>query len=116
MKFSFDSIFYYVSNLDRAIDFYSRVLGFKLLSRDSVARFDVDGVLFELVSMPNTERLQGSGNARLCLKVSSVADAVRDLETKGVRTRSAEAKQGGILACFNDPDGNEICLWEYLKK
>lgn len=47
--FRFDCVFYYVSELDRAIAFYTAVLGFELASRDAVARFRIDGVLFELV-------------------------------------------------------------------
>ena len=47
--FRFDCIFYYVRDLDRAIAFYATVLGFRLSSRDAVARFNVDGVRFELV-------------------------------------------------------------------
>jgi len=25
-------------------------------------------------------------------------------------------KSAGVLGCFEDPDGNEICLWQYLNK
>lgn len=44
MKLKFDCVFYYVSDLERSIRFYTDVLGFKLSSRDFVARFFVDGV------------------------------------------------------------------------
>jgi len=36
MKFHFDCIFYYVSDLERSIRFYQDVLGFKLVSLDAV--------------------------------------------------------------------------------
>jgi len=49
MKIQFDCVFYFVSDLDRSVRFYSDVLGLRLKSRDAVARFNVDGVLFELV-------------------------------------------------------------------
>jgi catechol 2,3-dioxygenase-like lactoylglutathione lyase family enzyme len=39
-KFSFDAIYYRVSDMDEAIKFYRDVLGFKLTSRDYVARFN----------------------------------------------------------------------------
>jgi hypothetical protein len=45
MKCHFDCIFYYVSDMNRAISFYTDILGLKLTSRDIVARFDIDGVL-----------------------------------------------------------------------
>ena len=47
--FSFDAIYYHVKDVDKAVAFYRDVLGFSLKSRDYVARFEVDGVLFELV-------------------------------------------------------------------
>ncbi len=111
--FHFDAVFYYVSDLERSIRFYRDVLGFKLVSRDDVARFDVDGVLFELVPAPEGNALGGHGNARLCLHVPDVAQALNELRDQGVSIRPPESKSTGILGRFCDPDGNEICLWEY---
>jgi len=114
MTFHFDCVFYYVSDLERAVRFYEDVLGFKLVSRDAIARFDVDGVLFEVVpSTLKTNRKQ-SGNARLCLRVDRVEEALRELKSKRVPTTQAQDKGTGILGSFQDPDGNEICLWQYL--
>ena len=48
MKCHFDCVFYYVTDMNRAISFYSDILGLKLTSRDVVARFDIDGVLFSV--------------------------------------------------------------------
>ncbi len=115
MPFSFDAVFYYVSDLDAAVRFYAEVLGFTLRSRDVVARFDLDGVLFEVVPTSDEHKLQGGGNARLCLKVDDMPAALRQLQERGVRTSPAEAKENGVLASFQDPDGNEICLWQYCK-
>jgi catechol 2,3-dioxygenase-like lactoylglutathione lyase family enzyme len=113
MKFNFDAIFYYVSDLERAIKFYTEVLGFELQSRDYVARFLIGGVLFELVPTTDSCKLQGGGNARLCLQVDDIHSAILDLRSKGVRTANVESKENGLLTCFPDPDGNEICLWQY---
>lgn len=113
MKFHFDCVFYYVSDLERSIRFYRNVLGFKLVSRDVVARFDIDGVLFEVVPAPDQSVLRQAGNARLCLRVDSVEEALTELRAKGVHTGKAESRGTGKLGSFEDPDGNEICLWEY---
>jgi catechol 2,3-dioxygenase-like lactoylglutathione lyase family enzyme len=99
--------------MERAIRFYADILGFKLLSRDVVARFDVGGILFEIVPAPDPSKLAGTGNARLCLRVDNVEQALRELRAQGVKTAEAEPKDTGVLGCFNDPDGNEICLWQY---
>jgi catechol 2,3-dioxygenase-like lactoylglutathione lyase family enzyme len=112
MKFNFDCVFYYVTDMDRAVVFYTDVLGLKLKSRDVVARFDIDGVLFELAPAPSEVNLQGGGNARLCLGVDDIRRAVEELRGNGVQTGQVREVPGGILATFEDPDGNEICLWQ----
>jgi catechol 2,3-dioxygenase-like lactoylglutathione lyase family enzyme len=112
MKLSFDCIFYYVSDIERAVDFYSNILGLKLISQDVVARFDIDGVLFELVPTKAVAEIHGGGNARLCLKSANVRDAIRELQLKGVSVSEPNSVEGGILATVNDPDGNEILLWQ----
>ena len=116
MTFHFDCIFYYVSDLERSIRFYQDVLGFKLVSQDVIARFDVDGVLFEVVPSTLKTKRKQSGNARLCLRVDRVEEALRELKSKGVPTSQAQDKGTGILGSFQDPDGNEICLWQYLSE
>jgi catechol 2,3-dioxygenase-like lactoylglutathione lyase family enzyme len=112
MRFNFDCVFYYVSDIERAISFYVDVLGLDLVSRDVVARFDIDGVLFEVVPTPMMAKLQGSGNARLCLRVDSIGHALSELRAKGIHTSEIRDEGKGLLASFEDPDGNEICLWQ----
>jgi len=73
----------------------------------------LNGVVWELVPTQDAARRQYSGNARLCLRVPSVAEAIRNLEAKRVPTSEAEVKDSDILASLKDPDGNEICLREY---
>lgn len=109
----FDCVFYYVSNLERAIRFYSDILGFRLTSRDAVARFDLDGVLFELVLAENPAQLSGQGNARLTLAVDDIRQTADELASKGVAMTEVHAVSNGLLATFDDPDGNEIVLWQY---
>ena len=116
VTYQFDCVFYYVSEMERAVRFYRDVLGFKSISQDVVARFDVAGVLFELVPAPDRSKLQGTGNARLCLRVKNIEQALQQLRAQGVRVSQAQPKANGILAFFDDPDGNEVCLWQYLQE
>src|SRR5664280_1532922 len=113
MELHFDCVFYYVSSLEAAVPFYRDVLGFKLISHDVVARFDIDGVLLEIVPAAAQGNLRAPGNARLCLRVDSVEQALQELRAKGARTGAAVDKGTGVLGSFEDPDGNEICLWQY---
>ena len=110
----FDCIFYYVSDLDRAIRFYSAVLEFQLSSLDAVARFHVDGVLFELVPASDREVLSGRGNARLTLAVDQVEAAARELRAKGVPVSDVHPVSNGRFVSLTDPDSNEIILWQYV--
>lgn len=115
MTLRFDSVFYYVSDLDRAVVFYQNVLGLKLVSKDRVARFDVDGVRLELVPTRHTERYGGTGNARLCLRVDSLNAERNDLMRFGVMSSEPVDEGAGLLSSIHDLDGNEICLWEEKK-
>ena len=112
LKLSFDAVFYYTNDMQKAIAFYRDVLGFPLVSRDYVARFDIDGVLFELVPAPTGTSVSGPGNARLSLGVTDIHEAVRELQVRGVATTPIKEEPGGLLSYFKDPDGNELCLWQ----
>jgi predicted enzyme related to lactoylglutathione lyase len=111
-KFVFDCVYYHTRNMDHAVTFYERILGFPLQSRDYVARFKVDGVLFELVPTHDANSVAGPGNARLSLGVRDIYDAVRYLESHGVKATPPKQEVGGMLSLFHDPDGNELCLWQ----
>lgn len=115
MKFKFDCIFYYVSDIERSIRFYSDVLGLQLQSQDFVARFNADGVLFELVPSADKSKVGSGGNARLCLEVENLDETLRELKQRKLRIEPAKSEHGGRLASFYDPDENEICLWEYSR-
>jgi predicted enzyme related to lactoylglutathione lyase len=55
----------------------------------------------------------GSGNARLCFSVANLHETVEQMHARGVPTSKIKEKSDGRLAFFRDPDGNELCLWEY---
>lgn len=112
---NFDCVFYYVSDLDRAVRFFSETLGLAMSSRDHVARFVIDGVLFELVPTTDPSRYSGHGNARICFGVTNIIRAVDELTRKGVSVSPVHQVENGFLATFADPDGNELALWQFAK-
>lgn len=112
LKLSFDTVFYYVSHMDISVAFYRDTLGLPLVSQDYVARFDLDGVLIELVPLPPGTVVPGSGNARLCFSVANLQETLERMHNRGVPTSKIKEKKDGRLAFFRDPDGNELCLWE----
>lgn len=112
MRLKFDCIFHYVADVDAAIPFYRDVLELDLVSRDTVARFDIDGVRFELVPDSRPERMPPGKSAHLCLSVSDMEQARTWLRGKGVELSTPQSVEGGLLVTFQDPDGNEIYLWQ----
>lgn len=115
LKLSFDAVFYYVTNIEESIAFYRDTLGLPMMSHDYVVRFDLDGVLVELVPLPPGSVVPGSGNARLCFEVSDIKQTLEQLHARGIATSGIKNKKGGKIAFFRDPDGNELSLWEYEK-
>lgn len=115
LKLSFDAVFYYVTDMEASVAFYRDTLGLPLVSKDFVARFDLDGVLIELVPLPPGSVVPGNGNARLCFSVADLDATVEQLHKRGITTSDIKHKKGGRLAFFRDPDGNELSLWEYAK-
>lgn len=115
IRLAFDSVFYYVTDMEASIAFYRDTLGLNLVSHDYVARFDIDGVLMELVPMPPGSVVPGNGNARLCLEVTDLDETIEQLRHRGIPTSSIKPKKDGRLAFFRDPDGNELSLWEYAR-
>ncbi len=112
LKLTFDAVYYHVTDIEKSVAFYRDVLGLRLTSRDYVARFHIDGVLFELVPNAAGNALQGTGNARLSLGVKDIQEATRALQAKDVPTTPIKEESGGLLSFFKDPDGNELCLWQ----
>ncbi|MGB6031774.1 MAG: VOC family protein, partial [Bacteroidota bacterium] len=80
MDLRFDCFFYHVSDMDRAVSFYRDLLGLQLKSRDVVARFEIDGVLFELV--PDSPQRGGGG--KLCLRTEDLSRTAEELRERGV--------------------------------
>jgi len=115
LRLSFDAVFYYVTDMDASIAFYRDILGLPLVSHDYVARFDLDGVLIELVRRPPGSVVPGSGNARLCFSVSNLQETMEQMHARGIPTSDIRNKKGGKLVLFRDPDDNELCLWEYAE-
>ena len=115
LKLSFDTVFYYVTDMEASIAFYRDTLGLPLVSQDYVVRFDLDGVLIELVPLPPGTVVPGNGNARLCFSVLNLEETLEQIRARGIPTSKIKEKRDGRLAFFRDPDGNELCLWEYTR-
>lgn len=114
---------YQVTDVDRAIAFYTDRLGFRLQSQAGPAFAAVlRGDLRLLLSgpgssgsrpMPDGRRQEPGGWNRIVLYVDDLRAWIATLERAGVRFRnSVEAGPGGTQIQIEDPDGNPLELHE----
>lgn len=117
------SMRYLVSDVDRAIAFYTQELGFTLKQRMSpafayVSRDDLTLWLSGPQSsaarpMPDGRRPEPGGWNRLVLEVKDLPSRVAEMKRAGIRFRNEiVVGPGGRQILAEDPDGNPVELFE----
>ena len=103
-----------VANLDRAIEFYTKVLEYKLTERRDDLKFahiatNVPGLELGLGEVAEPK---GPTGVILNISVTDVAAARKLLESRGVKFKGETLVIPGkvALAGFADPDGNSLRL------
>lgn len=108
----------FVSNMDAAVHFYTQVLGLKLSNRfgDSWATVEAGkGLTIGLHPASAKYPAPGTkGAVMLGLEIDEAIDTVvARLNERGVRIKGSVMRdQSGNFAHLEDPDGNEMYLWE----
>jgi glyoxylase I family protein len=119
----FHGIRYQSKDVQRAVDFYTKQLGFKLEHQQLPAFATVSlGDLKLLLSgpgasgsrpLPDGRRQEPGGWNRIVLRVSDLGRAMETLTNAGVHFRNQlEAGPGGRQIQLDDPDGNPVELFE----
>ena len=114
---------YQVKDVSRAIDFYTRELGFKLDHKHLPAFAQVSIPNLKLVlsgpgasgsrPMPDGRHQDPGGWNRVMLQVSDLPARIEALKKKGMRFRNQlESGPGGKQIQIEDPDGNPLELFE----
>ena len=107
-----------VSNMDRAVRFYTEVLGLKLTNRfgDSWATVDAGkGLTIGLhPASPKYPAPGTKGGMMLGMEIDEAIErVVSRLSERGVAFKGSIVREGaGNFAHLEDPDGNDIYLWE----
>ena len=109
-----------VSDQDKALDFYTNVIGLeKRVDSPTPAgpRFltvGVKGQDFELVLWPGTPARADLGAAVYTIEVEDIRMVFETLKSRGVKFESPEILEfpWGLVARFRDPDGNLLQVRE----
>jgi predicted enzyme related to lactoylglutathione lyase len=111
-----DHLYYWVSDMDRAVRFYEDVVGLFLIRRDgsSWAEFDAGQVRFALHGEVEG-RPMVPGGATAVFRCYDLDGARAALEAKGAEFEEHVGEVQGFarFASFRDPDGNVVQLIEY---
>lgn len=104
----FDSVFYQVCNMDRAVGFYEGVLGLPLRRREGRdwAEFDCGGVTLALAGELAVAPQRGGGT--VCLSTSDIAALEAQLAQHGVQRGRVEEMGAARTLEIYDPDGNQL--------
>ena len=123
---SFHGIRYLVSDVARAVAFYTRHLGFKLEHQQlpAFASISLAGSHILLSGpgasgsrpMPDGQQQEPGGWNRVVLKVADLPACIAAFQKVGLRFRNEmETGPGGRQIQIEDPDGNPIELFEPLR-
>ena len=122
---AFSHVGLYVTNMERSLDFYTNVLGLKLIQRfpDSgtgkdIAFVGIDSPVLELLcpTTPEATTRETKGcYDHFAWNVEDIAQAMQDLRERGVTFTTPEpltVLDGRKIAFFRGPDGERIELVE----
>ncbi|HLY93889.1 MAG TPA: VOC family protein [Gaiellaceae bacterium] len=103
-----------VTDMERATQFYGEKLGLPRISRDgSWPEYQLgENISVYLIDLEKVgSSFSGPHTAHVALRVADVAEARRELESRGV-TFEGDIFDTGVchMAFFKDPDGNQFML------
>ncbi len=119
MKSKFTYVGIRVTNLQRSIDFYTKILGMKVSGRGKIEQtrgetvglqsekddFVLELNYYEESSPYNTKYNVGDGLDHLAFKVDDLDKALEEARKAGYRTILEMKADGGRWAYIEDPDG-----------
>ncbi|MCZ6594571.1 MAG: VOC family protein [Bacteroidetes bacterium] len=103
-----------VSNMDKAVEFYSVTLGLELINRydDHYAEIQAPGLMIGL--HPTSDEISIGNNLSIGFGIINFDETIENLEAKGIEFVTED--EGWIrLAYFTDLDDNHLYLAEYKK-
>lgn len=109
-----DHVYYWTSDMDRAVAFYETILGLPLLRRagNEWAEFQTEGIR---LALHGTEEASMPPSGTVVFRVEDLDEARWTLQQRGVEFEGHESEVPGVarFTTFHDPDGNLLQLIEY---
>ena len=103
-----------VTDRERAVEFYGQTLGLRrnTLAHPDWPEFETGNVTILLNTPEQTGVPFSPSNTAIALRVPDVAEAMQELEAKGVTFLFPDPYDSGVchMAFFKDPDGNSLIL------
>jgi predicted enzyme related to lactoylglutathione lyase len=110
-----DHVYYWTRQMDRAVAFYTEVVGLTLVRRagDEWVELEAGSIRFALHGTDDDATLHGSGT--IVLRVDDLDAARWTLESRGAVFDTAVGEVEGFarFATFRDPDQNPVQIIEY---
>lgn len=110
-----DHVYYWTRDLDRALTFYTEVVGLPLAHRAGGEWAELDAGPVRMALHRTDDELPGSGT--VVLRVDDLEASRWTLEQRGAvfEEHVGEVEGYARFATFRDPDGNPVQLIEYLR-
>jgi predicted enzyme related to lactoylglutathione lyase len=110
----------FITNMDAALKFYTEVLGLKVSAHYGDHWATVEAGAFTIGLHPKSEKAAEPGTRGSIMIGLSIDESI---DAATAKLKAAEVKnlgeiergQGGNFVHFQDPDGNELYLWEAPK-
>lgn len=112
------TVFFYVQDLDRAIDFYTNTLGLPLKVRhgNHWAEVSAGTVSIGLHPLDEGETVSGDGGGTVSFAVSNLDALVASLKAKGADIGEIRTPPRGRFVMGKDSEGNSLHFIEFSEK
>ncbi len=110
-------VVYQVQDMDRAVKFYTEMLGLPLKIRfeNHWAEIDAGTISIGLHPTENEEAVSGEGGAVVSFAVEDIESLVPVLQQRGVQVGAIKNPDHGKFAILKDSEGNSLHLIEFIK-
>jgi predicted enzyme related to lactoylglutathione lyase len=112
-----DYVYFWTSDMDRAVRFYGQVLGLRLVHQDQSKWAEFDAGPLRLALHAAVEDRAPEPGGTVVFRVDDLDAARAEMEGRGAEFEEPAGEIEGYarFASLRDPDGNRVDLIEYRK-